>query len=88
MTAPHPFIKNKTHGEVYQKTVDRLQWIRDQGLAVEVMWEARFDAIVKRAIKIQRAWRAYKGIVKQKKTRSDKGSRRIPKKELSRKIDA
>ena len=73
---PHPFIKNKTHGEVYQKTVDRLQWIRDQGFVVEVMWEGRFDAMVKRAIKIQRAWRAFKGIVRQKKTRSDKGSRR------------
>ncbi len=60
------FPTNFVVGEVYQKTVDRLQWIRDYGLA-----------IVKRAIKIQRAWRAYKGIVKQKKTRSDKGSRRV-----------
>ena len=74
---PHPFIKNKTHGEVYQKTVDRLQWIRDQGFTVEVIWEARFGAMVKRAINIQRAWRAFKGIVRQKKTRSDKGSRRV-----------
>ena len=48
---------------------------------MEVMWEARLDAIVKRAIKIQRAWRAYKGIVKPKKTRSDKGSRRVKRSE-------
>ena len=76
LTAPHPFIKNKTHGEVYQKTLDRLQWIRGQGYQVEYVWEQTFDAIVKRAIRIQRAWRAYKGIVRQKKTRSDKGSKR------------
>ena len=74
---PHPFIKNKTNGEVYQKTLDRLQWIRDQGYQVEYIWEQTFDAIVKRAIRIQRAWRAYRGIVRQKKTRSDKGSRRV-----------
>ena len=76
---PHPFIKNKTHGEVYQKTINRLKWIRQQGYTVEVIWEQRFDAIVKRVIKIQRAWRAYKGIVRQKKTRSDKGSKRLAK---------
>ena len=76
---PHPFIKNKTHGEVYQKTINRLEWIRQQGYTVEVIWEQTFDAIVKRAIKIQRAWRAYKGIVRRKKTRSDKGSKRVAK---------
>ncbi|CAL5225130.1 g7908 [Coccomyxa viridis] len=59
---PHPLIANKTCGEVYQKTLDRDEWIRDQGYTLVTMWELDWDAGVKAVIRLQRLWRQRKGI--------------------------
>ena len=59
---PHPVIANKTCGEVYQKTLERDQWIRDQGYTLVTMWEMDWDAGVKAVIRLQRLWRQRKGI--------------------------
>ena len=58
----HPLIANKTCGEVYQKTLDRDEWIRDQGYTLVTMWEMDWDAAVKAVIRLQRLWRQRKGI--------------------------
>ena len=59
---PHPLIAKKTCGEIYQKTLDRDQWIRDQGYTLVTMWEMEWDAAVKAVIRLQRLWRQRKGM--------------------------
>ena len=59
---PHPLIAKKTCGEVYQKTLDRDEWIRDQGYTLVTMWEMEWDVAVKAVIRLQRLWRHHKGI--------------------------
>ncbi len=59
---PHPLIAGKTCGEVYRKTLDRDEWIRDQGYTLVTMWEMDWDAGIKAVIRLQRLWRQRKGV--------------------------
>ena len=64
---PHPLIAGKTCGEVYRKTLDRDEWIRDQGYTLVTMWEMDWDAGIKAVIRLQRLWRQRKGILNGRK---------------------
>ena len=54
---PHPMIANKTHGEVYAKTLAREQLIRNNGFKLVVMWEQSWVKGLKAVKKLQKIWR-------------------------------
>lgn len=51
--------KGVTFGELYEKTLQRDQDLRDAGYNLVVMWEHDWDALVKKVVCIQRKWRAW-----------------------------
>ena len=53
----------KNYGELYQKTLEREQQIKDLGYNLVVMWEYDWNIINKSIRKIQQKFRNYKLII-------------------------
>jgi hypothetical protein len=55
-------ITGKTFGELYNNTIKKEKFIKDQGYNLVVIWERDFDNLIKIVKNIQKKWRNYKKI--------------------------
>jgi hypothetical protein len=53
-------ITGKTFGELYNNTIKKEKFIKDQGYNLVVIWERDFDNLIKIVKNIQKKWRNYK----------------------------
>ena len=55
-------VTKKTFGELYNNTIKKEKFIKDQGYNLVVIWERDFDNLIKIVKNIQKKWRNYKKV--------------------------